>query len=130
MTDGIVGRAVTFTWNGVTILGVREKDVTLNGSPIDVTSGENSGKRVLLTASGEDTVDLKLTGVTKSDALKNDWFANTRTRVVIMTYPNGAIMQGTFFMSVYAEKGTYKDAVTFDVTLLSAQPDIAWTPGT
>lgn len=130
MLDGIVGRAVTFTWNGVTIPGVREKDVTLNGAAIDVTSGENNGKRTLLTVSAEDQVDIKITGVTKSDALKNDWMAGTRTRAVQMTYPNGAIMTGTFYMTVYAEKGTYKDAVTFDATLLSAQSDIAYTPGT
>jgi len=130
MTDGIVGRAITFTWGGTTILGVREKDLSLNGAAIDVTSGENNGARTLLTIAQEDQIDLKITGVTKSDALKNDWFAKTRTRQVVITYPNGATLTATFLLTVYAEKGPYKDAVTFDATLLSAQNDVVFVPGT
>lgn len=127
--DGIIGRAVGFSWNGAAVLGTREKDLTLNGAPINVTSDENSGKQTLLSVSEEDSVEVKLTGVTKSDVLKTDWFAGTRTRAVVLTYPNGASIAGNFFMSVFSEKGPYKDAVAFDATLMSTGA-VTFTPGT
>lgn len=128
-TDGTVGRAVVFTWNGSAVLGVREKDLTLNGAAINVTSDDNSGVQKLLAVSAEDSVEIKLTGVTKSDVLKADWFASNRTRAVTLTYPNGAIISGVFFMSAYGEKSPYKDATTFDATLMS-NGAITFTPGT
>lgn len=128
MTDGYIGRALTFTWGGTTILGVREKDLSLNGVAIDVTSGENSGVQTLLTSSGQDALEIKLTGVLKQDNLRADWFAGNRTKAVVFSYPNGAVISGSFFMSVYDEKASYKDAVTFDATLMSTGAFV-YTPG-
>lgn len=117
MSDGIVGRAITLTWNGVTILGVREKDLTLDGKSIDVTSDENSGYQTLLTVPSQKALQWKLTGVLKTDLLKQDWMSGNYTRSVVITYPNGSSISGSFYMSAYDEKGSYKDAVTFDCTL-------------
>ncbi len=128
-TDGTVGRAVVFTWNSASILGVREKDLTCAGAAIDVTSDDNAGIQKLLTVSAQDSLEIKLSGVTKSDALKTDWFAGTRTRTATLTYPNGATLSGTFYMSAYSEKAPYKDAQTFDATLQSSGA-FTFTPGT
>lgn len=128
MTDGIIGRAVTFTWGGATVLGIREKDITLNGAAIDVTSGENSGVQTLLTASGQDSLEIKISGVTKDTILRTDWFAGNRTKQTGLSYPDGSSISGLFYLSTYDEKGSYKDAVTFDGTLMSTGPFV-YTPG-
>lgn len=118
---GFIGRDVLLTWGGVAIPGVREKDLSLNGTSIDVTSGEDNGSRLLLAnISGEDSVDIKISGVTKNGALKHDWFNHSNSRALELDYPDGSIIRGTFQLITYTEKGSYKDAVTFDASFQSS----------
>ena len=124
------GRQVLLTWNGLQLLGVREKGVTLNGEPINVTSDEDNGWRTLIPdVPNEDAVEIKLSGVTKDDRLKTDWFARTRTRTAVFTYPNGAIISGTFMMASFSEGIPYNNALTFETTLMS-HGVVTFTPGT
>lgn len=127
---GIAGRALVFTWDGAAVLGVRQKGLTLNGEAINVTSDEDGGKRTLLTVSAEDSVDVTLSGVTKDQRLKTAYFAGgtARTKTVTLTYPDGSVISGTFFLSNYAETAPYNDAVTFTATLQSAGSDLSFTP--
>lgn len=64
---GYLGRKVNLTWGGSAVLGIREKGVTINGEPIDVTSDDDNGWRKLLTEAGEHSVDISISGVTKDD---------------------------------------------------------------
>jgi predicted secreted protein len=114
------GRSVSLSWNGADISGVREKGISLNGEPIDITSGENDGKRTLLTESGEDQVDISLSGVIKSTILRDAWFSGNRMGTVEIEYPDGTTITGSFFLSAYNEGNPYKDASTFDATLMSS----------
>jgi len=130
MSGPFLGRGIALTWGGSSIGGVREKKKTLNGAPVDVTSDDDAGWRALISNdSGQNEVNLSLSGVTKTDLLKVDWFGNTRTKAVTMTYPNGGVMSGTFFMASYAETGSYKDAVTYDIELQSSGP-VTYVAGT
>lgn len=123
------GIDVGLTWNGASIPGCREKDVTLNGDPVDISSDDDAGWRaLLLNKSGVDQVDLKISGVTKDKTLKNDWFAGTRTRSTVVTYPDGSTLTGMFYLANYADKGPYNDATTFEATLSSSGP-VVWAPG-
>jgi predicted secreted protein len=124
---GFAGRDIDFLWGGAAVLGVREKGIELNGEPINVTSDEDNGKRTLLTVSAEDEVNLSISGVTKSNALKSDWHAGTRTKAVIITYPNGDVLSGTFFMASFSETGPYNDATTFEMALQSTGA-VTFTP--
>lgn len=128
MSGAFKGRDVAMRWNSVLIPGVREKDLTLNGDAIDVTSDDSAGWRELMTVSAMDSVDLKLSGVTKDTTLRADWFGGTRTRPATFTYPDGGVVSGTFFLASYAEKGTYNDAVTFEATV-SSSGVVTYTPG-
>jgi predicted secreted protein len=123
------GRQVLLTWGGTPLLGVREKGVTLNGEPINVTSDEDSGWRTLIPdVPNEDAVEVKLSGVSKDDRLKTDWFARTRTRAAVFTYPNGATISGTFMIGSFSEGIPYNNALTFETTLLS-HGVVTFTPG-
>ena len=127
-----VGRNVSFGWGDDSpqeeIAGVREKGVSLAGEAIDVTSDENNGWRTLLTVPAENQVEISLSGVTKDDTLKSDWFAGTRTKIATLTYDDGGIITGTFYLADYSEKGSYKDAVTFEAKLMSSGV-VTFTPG-
>lgn len=129
MTDGILGRAIDFTWDGDPILGVRTKTLALNGSAVDVTSDESNGWRKLLDLSGEDTVDITLAGVTKDTVLMDAWFASPdeRTKNVSIEYPDGRTITGSFRLVTYTDTGPYKDATTFSATIQSTGP-ITYTP--
>lgn len=127
IADGFAGRDLELTWNAAAIGGVREKSITINGEPIDVTSDDDDGWRNLLTVAGQNQIDVSISGVTKSHALKADWFAGTRTRAVVITYPDGDTISGNFFLSAYTETGTYNDATTFEATLMS-DGVITYTP--
>lgn len=124
---GFIGRNVVLTWGGDEIPGVREKGVKLDGAPIDVSSDEDNGWATLLSEASENKVEIALSGVTKSPHLKADWFAGTRTKTLVMEYPDGRVLSGTFMISAFSEKTPYKDAVTFDATLMSNGP-VTFTP--
>lgn len=113
------GRNLELKWGTAEIPGVREKGLSLNGEPINVTSDEDSGRRMLLTVSAEDEVNVTLSGVTKSNTLKAAWFSNARTETVTITYPNGDVIEGSFFLASYTDNGPYNDATTFDAELRS-----------
>lgn len=125
-----VGRDVTMTWGGQALLGIREKKLNCNDEPINISSGEDGGVQVLLESSGEDSIEISLTGVSKDQILKNAYMAGgaSRRNTAVLTYPNGATLSGTFQLSGWKEGQPYKEAITFEVTLKSSG---AWsfTPG-
>lgn len=115
--DGTLGRKIIFTWNGETVDGVREKGIACAGEPINVSDDDSDGIRQLLDEAGESTVDISLSGVLKSEVLATDWFAGDRVGAVTMTYPNGRVISGDFFLASYNETGTYNDATTMEASL-------------
>lgn len=122
-----VGRSVTLTWGGGTILGIREKGVKVNGEPIDETTGENSGWRSLLTTPGENTVDVTISGLTKDKVFKTDFFAGNRQKAMVITLVDGSIISGTFMIVSYEDSMPYKDAVAFTAEFQSVGI-ITYTP--
>lgn len=124
---GNAGRKVNFEWGGDTVPGVREKSIAIAGEPIDVTSDDSDGWRELLSEAAENQVDLSLSGVTKSHALKTAWFEGDRTEEVTITYPDGATLAGTFFLASFTDTAPYNDAMTFEAELQSSGP-VTFTP--
>lgn len=117
------GRTIELTWSGAAIPGVREKSVALNGEPIDITSDDSLGWRELLsTDPAENQVNISVSGVTKSFAMKQTWFSNNRMRTATITYPDGSVLSGEFYMVSYTDTGPYNDAITFEAELQSSGP--------
>lgn len=123
-----LGRNIAVTWGGVIIAGLRERAIAVNGEPVDVSSDEDDGWQKLLAEPGMQSVNITLSGVTKSAALKNDWFAGNRQKTLVITYPDGATLSGTFHMASYTDTGPYADAITFETELRSTGT-VAYTPG-
>jgi len=118
---GFIGRKIVLTWDGAAVDGVREKGIALNGEPVDVTDDVSDGWRELLAEAGEHQVNVSLSGVTKSDTLKEAWFDVTdRIKAVTITYPDGGVLAGNFFLATFSETGPYNDATTFEAEIQSS----------
>jgi predicted secreted protein len=102
------GRQITLFWGeespAVEIQGLREKGIELNGEPIDVTSDDDNGWRTLLTVPAENQINISLSGVSKDDTLKTDWFAGNRTKEATITFADGGTMVGTFIPALLPQR--------------------------
>lgn len=124
---GFLGRKIELTWGGEAIPGVREKSAALNGEPVDVTADDSDGWRELLDDPAENQVNVSISGVTRSNALMEAWFNGDRSQTAVITYPDGGVLGGTFFLASYTDTGAYNDATTFQAELQSSGP-VSYTP--
>tara|TARA_R110000868_G_scaffold32425_3_gene117960 strand:- start:2086 stop:2472 length:387 start_codon:yes stop_codon:yes gene_type:complete len=122
-----IGRKATLAWKAVTLAGVREKSAAINGEPIDVSDGASDGWREVMTEEGESTVEISVSGVVKDSVLLVDSLATDRTGAMTLTYLDGGILSGTFFLSSYTQGNPYKDAGTFEATFVSSGA-VTFTP--
>ena len=123
------GRDVGFTWADAAILGVREKSLTIDGEPVNVTSDEDLGIQILLDDDAEKAVTIELSGVTKDTVLRAAKISGGAAlqETAELTYDNGDVLSGTFHLGAYSEGQPYNDAVTFTATLMSNGP-VTYTP--
>lgn len=123
------GRAVDFTWDSSPIEGVREKSLTVNGEPVNVTSDEDDGIQQLLADDAEFSVQIELSGVTKDQIFREAKFAGGASlqATAELTYTDGSVISGTFHLGAYSEGQPYNEAVTFTATLMS-NGTVTYTP--
>lgn len=119
---GYKGRKIRVRWKGVYITGVREKGITLSGEPVDLTSDDDDGWRRVASENGpaQKNVDVSVKGVTKQSDLKEDWFTGDTEGELIIEYPTGHRISGTFMLTTYVDTGPYNDATTFEATFISS----------
>lgn len=126
---GAVGRELLVTKNAAVIAGLRTATITWGGASINVTSGEDDGKRLLLEASGEEQIDLKCEGISKDEVFVAITLGqgNRMLTDIEIEWPSGATLAGDFRISSYEEGAPYNDAITFSMTLESSG-DWTYTP--
>lgn len=120
------GRSLLVKRGAVVIAGLRTKGVSFNGEPIDVTTDDEAGYRTLLADPGTKSIDLSIEGLTKDDDLRVAVLngASLMLTDVTITYPDGGILAGDFFLTSLEESGSYNEAITFSGSLQSSG---AWT---
>jgi predicted secreted protein len=118
---GTLGRTIILKWNGAKIGGVREKSLAINGEPVDVTDDDSSGYRELLAEDGSKSIDIGVSGVTKSTVLRAAKLAGGAATIgaVTLEYPDGSILSLDCKLASYNETDPYQDAVTFEASLQS-----------
>lgn len=128
-----VGRKLTIEWpEGTTIAGVRTRSLTVDSSPIDVTSDDDSGLRTLLEEPGQQQVDISVEGLLKDDTLLariiDGAFLDNLKIVLPFTFTTtpGAIT-GSFRFNSFEVSGEYQDAVAFTASMQSSGT-ITYTP--
>lgn len=103
--------------------GVRTKSMSLNGEPIDITSDDDAAVRKLMDEPAELTMEITVSGITKSDTLRVEALSTTdRVLPTEFGFPgsvtNGKIA-GDFYLASYTETGEYQGAATFEATFQS-----------
>jgi TP901-1 family phage major tail protein len=122
------GRAVVVARAGTTVAGCRTKNLTINGSPIDVTTDDDAGVRQLLSAPGQIDVSISVSGILTSDQLMTEALSATgRTQTTTFTFQGGFVgspdhmsFSGSFFLSSLKLGAEYQGAQTFDAEFQSA----------
>lgn len=128
--SAIKGRSVTITRGGTLVAGVRTKSISINGSPIDITSDDDAGVRKLLDTPGQVDINISVSGIVRNDTLRQE-AVSTTDRVAATTFMYGGFegsptnthgFSGDFFLASYTETGEYQGAVTFEAEFQSAGP--------
>ena len=109
-----------------TIAAVMEKSFTINRTPIDVTSDDDSGLQTMLAEPGKRNIEMSCSGVTTDDILLALAVAGSPyvLETLRMVMPSGASISGPFFIVSFARTGATEDKVTFEASFQSAG---AWT---
>lgn len=117
-----VGRNLLLKTGTTVIAGVRQKGISVNGEPIDVTTDDDSGYRTLLAEAGMMSLDISVEGVTKDNELRQAMLTDATLTLAGLSieYPNGDTVTGTFLLVGLEETGAHNDAVTFSGTLQSS----------
>jgi predicted secreted protein len=122
------GRAVVVTRNGTPVAGARTKSITINGSPIDVTTDDADAVQKLLDEPGQVDVAISVSGILLNDLLTAESLS-TSARVKATQFMFGGFsgsplnthgFSGNFFMESFAITGEYQGAVTFEASFKSA----------
>lgn len=109
--------------NDTKIAAVRTKGVTWNGTPIDISSDDDSPETTYLSDDFASTsLEITVEGLTDDDVLSDIAFGETDSDKhladITLERANGDVISGTFIMTSYAENGQYQEASTFTATLV------------
>lgn len=106
---------------GTAIAGVQEKGIAINAEPIDITSDDDGGYRTILSgAAGQQSIDVTVSGVQTIPTFRAAALAGVMLTDITVTYPDGKVISGDFWVNNYTENGGTKDAVKFSATLSSS----------
>lgn len=129
---GMIGREVTATIGGLTILGVISKALTFNNEPLDTTDDQASGNQEFLAKSGLKSVEFTISGTMKNLELVQAYTGSSQIFEIVIDYPDGTTGSNlTFdaFMASLSQTGESNGLVTFDATFNSSGA-LAFTPAT
>jgi len=115
--------------NSTRWLGINAKSVAVAKAPIDITTDEDNGYRLLLDKAGTKTLDISFSGVTKDNEIRK--LINTEqiqlyTDIDVEFPPVGAqvtgdTITGDFYLADLTEDGSGSDgAITFSGSLQSS----------
>ena len=131
---GLLGRDITMTVGGQTIVGIITKDFSLSNTAIDVTDDQSSGYRELLAKGGLKSLDLSVSGPVKDYALLDTLFETTQmVACAVSLGDSGGSTQSTLAFDALLSELTFggdaNERVEFSGTLLSSGT-VTYTAGT
>ena len=118
-----VGRNLLIKKAGTTLLGIRQKSVSINGSPIDITSDDDLGYRTLLSEVGVKSMDISFDGVSKDAILRDVILGGTTSQFlsdITVTYPDGTVISGDFMLTDLTTSGSTDSSVDFSGNFISS----------
>ena len=129
-----IGRGLVFEYpTGTKIASVRTKSFTVDSSPIDVSTDDDTGIRVLLEDSGQRQIDMSVEGILSEDVLLEQIIDGTLfLQEMTIKFPftfttTAATLVGDFRFNNFEVTGEYQDAITFSATMQSSGAQV-FTP--
>lgn len=128
--SGNLSRLAVVKRSGVALAGVRTKDITINGAPIDITSDDDQGVQKLMDAPGVVAVTIKVAGVLLNESLRAAAIATSgriaQTEFIYAGFEGSPAnthgWRGDFYMTNYSEKGAHDGVFTFECEFQSTGP--------
>lgn len=118
---GANGRALTISWDGVTLVGVRTKSYTITNDYVDVTTDDDDGWRTLLADPGLRSLEVTVGGISSDQVLIAEVMkANITGEPLLIDLPTTTgTLTGTFLCSSFEQSGEHDGAVEFSATFMS-----------
>jgi predicted secreted protein len=127
---GAASRDLLISKNSTRLLGINAKSISCAKEPIDITTDEDNGYRLLLSQAGTKTLDISFSGVTK-DLILRTQILTEQTQLLTdieIEFPleggqstTGDTITGDFYFNGYNMSGGGSDgAIEFDGTLQSS----------
>ena len=123
-----IGRELVVKRGSDVIAGVRTKSLTFAGEAVDVTTDDDDGKRKLLEASGQESIDMSVEGLTKDEnLLAIPAGGGTRIEEYTIDMPWGGSITGDFRLNSVELGAEYQEAISFTAEIQSTG-DWTYTP--
>lgn len=119
------GRDLLILKNAVAIAGAQEGGISIDNSPVDITSKDSSGFRTMADFAGTRALDISISGIWADKTLRDAALGATLLLTdITIEFADGGEIDGDFYLATYEETGTHNEAVTFSASLQSSG---AWT---
>ncbi len=120
------GRDLLIKKNAVAIAGAQENGISIDNSPVDITSISDGGYRTLADFAGMRALDISVSGVWTDTVMRDAALAATGMLLTDITidFADGGDISGDFYLASYDETGAHDGAVTFTCSMQSSG---AWT---
>lgn len=108
-----------------TVTGLRVTDITINGSPVDITNKSSAGWQELLAGAGVRSCDITAQGIFDSNnsvalaTLAQSALDGGTLQPFQLISGSGDYFTGYWSVATFKRSGPYNDAETFDMTLRS-----------
>lgn len=126
---GFNGRELTVDWDSTTLVGIRTRGLAISAEPVDVTTDDDSGERVILPDPGVRSAEISVAGITSDEVLIGEILSGVTGRTLsaaTVNLPSNLAVPGTVafdaFVSAFEITGEHDGAVEFTATLMSAGP--------
>ncbi len=120
------GRDLLILKNNTAIAGAREAGISIDNSPVDITSKSDAGYRTLADFAGTRAMDISVSGVWADKTIRDQAIGTGSMLLTDITieFADGGEVSGDFYLASYEETGPHETEVTFTASLQSSG---AWT---
>lgn len=115
------GRDLLILKNATAIAGAQENGISIDNSPVDITSIGDGGYRTLADFAGMRTLDISISGVWADKVMRDQALGTTLLLTdITIEFADGGDISGDFYLASYEETGAHDGAVTFTASLQSS----------
>jgi predicted secreted protein len=118
----VSGRLLVVKKASTAIAGAKEATITVDNSPVDITSNDDSGFRTLGDFAGARSLEISMNGVITDETMETVAL-NTSSKLltdITVDLPQGGGISGNFYLANFEEAGSNDADATYDITLQSS----------